>query len=398
MTGESAPQLSQVIHLTGGSASEPVANGDVRKERELVKEDYVHKVPEGDVHPSQHFSNLLLSGDLPSTVMELALLVGLTLAAVFLPADTVNVKGSMPLLEVAAFFWCTSIVTRVYNSYLEACYFAFPEHRTQPPSDHALLSRKDLCGRDRVQLERLVLHDRLTMLSQFAFGVFLYYYMPGYYPAAEDVKDSLLVRVAKLALNHYIMSFGMYWGHRAYHVNPWLWKNLHSVHHWARHPLSRNTYQDHWLENLINHIAGHFAAQVLCPIDHGCFWVSHVFRILESLEKHSGISCYLNLAHQTQRWLPYAQMPHHHDWHHEGHKSCNYTFSALGGVWDCIFGTRKIGRCESAPDQMTPHDRALAASKVCGFKTPLLDDRNLCLVPSTLFMLTVMWKLSSGGQ
>jgi len=398
MTSTSAPQLSQVINLTGGSASTPVAEGVGRKEREVVKEDYVHKVPEGDVHPSRHFSNLLFSGDLPSTVMELALLMGLTLAAVLLPAGTVNVKGSMPLLEVAAFFWCSSIVTRVYNSYLEACYFAFPQHRTQPPSDHALISRKDLCGRDRVQLERLVLHDRLTMLSQFAFGVFLYYYVPGYYPAAEDVKDNLLIRVAKLALNHYIMSFGMYWGHRAYHVNPWLWKNLHSVHHWARHPLSRNTYQDHWLENLINHVAGHVAAQVLCPIDHGCFWVSHVFRILESLEKHSGLSCHLNLAHQTQSWLPYAQMPHHHDWHHEGHKSCNYTFSALGGVWDCLFGTRKIGRCEAAPDQMTPHDRSLAASKVRGFKTPLLDDPNMCLVPSTLFMLAVMWKLSSGGQ
>merc|ERR1712228_755441 len=109
-------------NLIGGSANnKPVAEGVDRKERELVKEDYVHKVPDGDFHPSQHFSNLLFSGDLPSTVMELALLLGLTLAAVLLPADTVNVKGSMPLLEVAAFFWCTSIVTRVYNSYLEAC-------------------------------------------------------------------------------------------------------------------------------------------------------------------------------------------------------------------------------------------------------------------------------------
>ena len=24
-------------------------------------------------------------------------------------------------------------------------------------------------------------------------------------------------------------------------------------------------------------------------------------------------------------------MPHHHDWHHEGHKGCNYTFSSIGG-------------------------------------------------------------------
>ena len=28
-------------------------------------------------------------------------------------------------------------------------------------------------------------------------------------------------------------------------------------------------------------------------------------------------------------------MPHHHDWHHEGHKGCNYTFTSLGGLWDC---------------------------------------------------------------
>ena len=37
------------------------------------------------------------------------------------------------------------------------------------------------------------------------------------------------------------MSFGMYWAHRALHEVPYLWKNVHSIHHWAKHPLSRNT-------------------------------------------------------------------------------------------------------------------------------------------------------------
>ena len=32
----------------------------------------------------------------------------------------------------------------------------------------------------------------------------------------------------------------MYWMHRALHVNPWLWRNIHSIHHWAKHPLSRS--------------------------------------------------------------------------------------------------------------------------------------------------------------
>ena len=34
------------------------------------------------------------------------------------------------------------------------------------------------------------------------------------------------------------------------HVVPWLWDKIHSYHHWAKHPLSRNTYDDHWLDNL----------------------------------------------------------------------------------------------------------------------------------------------------
>jgi len=358
--------------------------------------DYVFKEPDNKLDASQHFSSLLLSGDWVNTVMELVLLAALTLAAVLLPGTLVNVKGSMPLWEIAAFYWATSIVTRVYNCYLEACYFAFPQYRTQPPSEHKLRAKKDICGRDMAQLESLVVHDRLTLLSQFVFGLLVYYLLPGYYPSAEHVKDGFVVRVVKLLLNHYIMSFGMYWGHRAYHINPFLWKRLHSIHHWARHPLSRNTYQDHWMENLINHIAGHFAAQILCPLDHGTFWVSHVFRILESLEKHSGISCYLNLAHQTQYWLPYAQMPHHHDWHHEGHKACNFTFSALGGLWDGIFGTRKHGRSEALGNQATAHDRFLASSKPGNTKS-FMDDPSLVMLPSTVFLCLVVARLQSIG-
>lgn len=89
----------------------------------------------------------------------------------------------------------------------------------------------------------------------------------------------------------------------------------------------------------------------------GTFWFSRLFRIMESLEKHSGVSCSYNLAHKAQQFLPFAQMPHHHDWHHEGHKGCNYTFSSIGGFWDCIFGTRKSGRYEDNTCA-TPRDKA----------------------------------------
>merc|ERR1712232_550941 len=59
------------------------------------------------------------------------------------------------------------------------------------------------------------------------------------------------------------------------------------------------------------------------------------------------MGCGFNLAHTSQQWLPFAQMPHHHDWHHEGLKGSNYTFTSIGGLWDCVFGTRKAGRCKS---------------------------------------------------
>jgi sterol desaturase/sphingolipid hydroxylase (fatty acid hydroxylase superfamily) len=391
--------MVQMVTSTMSEAmSQTFAGNDTQEKAQSKEMNYVFKEPDDKLALSQHFSSLLLSGDWVNTITELFFLVCLTWASMYMPASAVNVAGSMPLKEVALFFWASIIVTRVYNSYLEACYFAFPAYRTQPPNEHLLRAKKDLCGRDHAQLESLVLHDRLTLVSQFVFGVFIYYMVPGYYPSADKVvQDTCIIRVLKLALNHYVMSFGMYWGHRTYHVNPWLWKNLHSIHHWARHPLSRNTYQDHWLENLINHIAGHFSAQILVPLDHGTFWFSHIFRILESLEKHSGISCYLNLAHQTQRWLPFAQMPHHHDWHHEGHKSCNFTFAALGGIWDCVFGTRVHGRSSNCSDQMTPHDRFLASEDKHRIEKGFMDNPMLVCMPSCVFLCTAAWTLKSSG-
>lgn len=327
----------------------------------------------------EHFSSLLLSGDLQLTLLELTSLGGLVAAACLLPAEKVNVEGSWSLKELAAFLCSKAVVARLYNSYLEAVFFSFPQLRTQPSREHALKNKKDLCGRDMKELQTIIQHDRLTLISQFAFNVGLYYAIPGYYPA-QDVVAPLRDRALRVVANHYLMSFGMYWMHRALHVVPWLWEKIHSYHHWAKHPLSRNTYDDHWLDNLGNAVIGHFCAQVLLPLDRGCFWFSHIFRILESLEKHSGVSCGFNLAHQLQRVLPFAQMPHHHDWHHEGYKGCNYTFSSIGGLWDCVFGTRKVGRAaEILQSQTTLGDRMLSGKRA-GRKS-FLDHPVVVLTP-----------------
>ena len=285
-----------------------------------------------------------------NTVLEFLLLAAPFAALEMYGDERLNVEGSMTLRELALFFVAASMVRRVYNAYLEAVFFSFPKLRTQPAKAHRLKQRRDLMGRDLRELEILDGQDKLTMISQFFLNFGLYYLIPGFYPAfsfafgGDTEEQTFQERFVRLLLNHYVMSFGMYWAHRFLHVVPWLWENVHSYHHWAKHPLSRNTYEDHWADNFGNAIIGHCFAQILVPLDYPTFFFSRIFRILESLEKHSGTSCGFNIAHSMQQWLPFAQMPHHHDWHHEGFKGSNYTFASLGGIWDCAFGTRKAGR------------------------------------------------------
>lgn len=293
-----------------------------------------------------HFSSLLFGGSITNTLLEQGLLLAPFVAMFVLGKDSslLNVKGSMSFMELSVYMVVCSVVRRIYNAYLEAVYFSFPSLRTQPVKEHRLKQKKDLMGRDQEQLELLDGHDKWTMVSQFLLNFAIYFALPGYYPQDESEAQSFQERFVRLLLNHYVMSFGMYWAHRSLHVVPYLWEHIHSIHHWAKHPLSRNTYEDHWFDNFFNAIIGHIFAQILIPLDRPTFWFSHLFRILESLEKHSGVSCWANVAHSLQQWLPFAQMPHHHNWHHEGFKGSNYTFSSIGGLWDCVFGTRKSGR------------------------------------------------------
>lgn len=355
---------------------------------------YSATLPSDGIPMAEHFSSLLLSGDLHLTFLELALLLALSCAAL-LPGDFIDgPPGSMSFVDMVTFMWATAVVRRLYNTYLEAVYFTFPQYRTQPPHEHSLKKqRKDLMGREQEQLDRLVWHDKMTMVSQVALEIALYYGIAGYFPAPDRI-DPLHIRVGKLFTNHYVLSFAMYWMHRSLHVVPFLWKHIHSVHHFAKHPLSRNTYEDHWLDNLGNAIVGHACAQILVPLDRTTFIVSHMLRIFESLEKHSGVSCHYNLAHSVQFWLPYAQMPHHHDWHHEGHKGSNYTFTSMGGIWDYTFGTRKAGRAMRNPGSATAQDIEDTKSQQTKSRAKtILDHPMICTIPVVLVLAAATFKL-----
>ena len=104
-----------------------------------------------------------------------------------------------------------------------------------------------------------------------------------------------------------------------------------------------------------------------------------------------------HLAHSSQRWLPYAQMPHHHDWHHEGHKSCNFTFAALGGLWDCLFGTRKAGRAMAHPAFATRQDALAEGKKSQPSWIGKVEDPAAVLSPVVGVLLAAAMKLHASG-
>ncbi len=368
--------------VTASSSSSSVSKDETNKNQSVETKD-ANAIPK-DVPTSEyswtcpadkslrwkdHFSSLLFGGSIANTLLEFFLL-GAPFAAMSYFGESLNVSGSMPFKELAVFFVVCSIVRRFYNAYLEAVYFSFPKLRIQPPKEHRLKQKKDLMGRDKEQLELLDSHDKWTMVSQFLLNFGMYFILPGFYPTDEAVPQTFQERFLRLLANHYVMSFGMYWAHRSLHVVPDLWDHIHSIHHWAKHPLSRNTYEDHWADNFGNAIVGHLFAQILIPLDRPTFWFSRIFRIFESLEKHSGVSCGFNIAYSLQQWLPFAQMPHHHDWHHEGFKGSNYTFSSIGGLWDCVFGTRKGGRYTANFSKGATREDENYKGKSMGMKVP----------------------------
>jgi len=321
-----------------------------------------------------------------------------------------NIAGNMSFWECSFLQVISFLVRRTYNAYLEYIYFQFPKYQTQGNMKNENYNttcnssqEKDTiepCGRNQEQLTCLNYHEKLTIISQFLLTYVLYFGLPGFYPSITR-ESSFLIPFLRFIGHQYILAFGMYWSHKCLHDVYFLWKYIHSIHHYAKHPLSRTTYEDHWLDNFLNAIVGRVFAQILLPINHTWFWISTIIRIMESLEKHSGISCSFNIIHTfCKNIFPYVQMPHHHDYHHEGFKSSNFTFTSLGGLWDCLFGTRRIGRYSANNyTSTTRFDYKMSEYKQKYNKHKIgifhLSFKIHPLIPMGLLTLLVFWKLNN---
>ena len=88
---------------------------------------------------------------------------------------------------------------------------------------------------------------------------------------------------------------------------------------------------DHWADNFFNAFICEVCAPIIVPLPFPVLVASRLFRICESLEKHSGLAGGFNVVHTAQRLLPFAQMPHHHDWHRAVRKS-NFAVHAIDAM------------------------------------------------------------------
>ena len=257
------------------------------------------------------------------------------------PGTTVRLR------DIAILYLQSYIVRSCYNPYLEWAYATYPERRIQKDSKPS--QYRDVTQRTEDELALIEWHDRLTGISTFCLLVGCYVFFGAVlYPTvtlpANHAHHPRVYWLLRVVAHHYCLSFGMYWAHRYLHVNKFLWRHVHSLHHFAKTPLARTTYMDHWFDNFFNAFISEVCAPIIVPLPFSVLVASRLFRVCESLEKHSGLAGGLNIVHTAQRLLPFAQMPHHHDWHHEGHCGANYTFASLGGLWDVLFNSRHQGR------------------------------------------------------
>ena len=135
-----------------------------------------------------------------------------------------------------------SCLRRSYNAYLEWAYFSFPSLRTQPEKKQ-LRATDDEMGRSPAEESLIEHHDRLTVIGTLSLTLCCYLYFGArMYPTAEVIAAAaprpLTHWFARLLAHHYAMSFGMYWAHRYCHVNKFLWRHIHQLHHYAKTPLA----------------------------------------------------------------------------------------------------------------------------------------------------------------
>lgn len=133
-----------------------------------------------------------------------------------------------------------------------------------------------------------------------------------------DTLPSLSTMVLQIAIFFLIEDFVFYWGHRALH-SPWLYKNVHSVHHEHAAPFGIAAEYAHPFEVFFLGAATLAGPAIFGP--HMLTLYGYLgLRCAQTVECHSGF----DFPWSPNRWLPLYGGADFHDHHHRIH-SGNYS-------------------------------------------------------------------------
>ena len=118
--------------------------------------------------------------------------------------------------------------------------------------------------------------------------------------------DGLLAIAAGVALVMAVADAHFYWTHRALHALPWLYRNVHKLHHESHNPDPFSGLSMHWIEHAI-----YFSADVLCALI-APVWLARIStkaHIVFPLSGHCGVgswrveaSCNHYIHHTKFEW------------------------------------------------------------------------------------------------
>mmetsp|Transcript_24484 Transcript_24484/g.59563 ORF Transcript_24484/g.59563 Transcript_24484/m.59563 type:complete len:262 (+) Transcript_24484:82-867(+) len=127
-----------------------------------------------------------------------------------------------------------------------------------------------------------------------------------------------------------IEDFFFYWGHRLLHT-PWLYRNIHSIHHEFSSPIGMAAEYAHPAEVVFLGIATGIGPLVFGP-HLFTLWCYLCVRCFQTVECHSGY----DFPWSLNRWVPVYGGADFHDHHHKNY-SGNY---ASTFIWmDAVYGT-----------------------------------------------------------
>ena len=123
-----------------------------------------------------------------------------------------------------------------------------------------------------------------------------------------------------------------YFVHRLIHVNKFLYKKIHRIHHEANMPIAVDYIYAHPLEWMVGYIGPFIGILLYGGISIYTFWLYLIIRNMHEIFIHSGI----NSSSFLYKIIRFAGNNKHHDLHHEKY---NYNYASTFIIWDYIFKT-----------------------------------------------------------